>query len=152
MPAQWIDVRDLTTWMLDATEARLEGTFNAVSEPGRFTIGDVIGASLAASGSGAQPVWVSEEFLLENEVGPFIEMPLWIPGEGINFSRIDGSRAMATGLTGRPAADTVAATLAWYRETPRDQMRAGLNPGREAQLLAAWRAKMTGDGRSGDGG
>lgn len=151
MPAQWIDVRDLATWMLDATEARLEGTFNAVSEPGRFTIGDVVDASLAASGSAAHPVWVSEEFLLENEVGPFIEMPLWIPGEGVNFWRIDGSRAMAAGLTARRASDTVAATLDWYRESQRGELRTGLSPDREAQLLAAWQAKMQGDGRDDDG-
>lgn len=150
MPVQWIDVRDLASFTLDATEARLEGTFNAVCEPGRFTMGDVIDASLAVSGSEAKVEWVPEAFLLENDVGPFIELPLWIPGEGINFWRIDGSRAKAAGLTARPAADTVAATLAWYREEPRGEMRTGLKPEREAQLLAKWRAKMTGDGRSGN--
>ena len=150
MPAQWIDVRDLAAWMLDATEAALEGTFNAVSEPGRFTIGDVIYESMAASGSGAEPVWVPEEFLLEHGVGPFIEMPLWIPGDGTNFWRIDGSRAKAAGLTVRPAAETVGATLAWYRDTQRGEMRTGLEPEREARLLAEWRAKMADDGRSGN--
>lgn len=150
MPLQWIDVRDLATWMLDAAEAGLEGTFNAVSQAGRFTIGELLDASLTASGSGAEVVWAPESFLLEHEVRPFADLPLWIPADGIGFWHTDGSRAIAAGLKVRSVQDTVSATLDWYRSRLDPQLRVGLTREREAQLVDAWRAKMAGHGRVGD--
>lgn len=150
MPLQWIDVRDLATWMLDAAEAGLEGTFNAVSQAGRFIIGELLDASLTASGSGAEVVWAPESFLLEHEVRPFADLPLWIPADGIGFWHTDGSRAIAAGLKVRSVQDTVSATLDWYRSRLDPQLRVGLTREREAQLVDAWRAKMAGHGRVGD--
>lgn len=149
MPLQWIDVRDLATWMLDAAEAGLEGTFNAVSQAGRFTIGELLDASLAASGSGAEVVWAPESFLLEQEVRPFADLPLWIPADGTGFWHTDGSRAVAAGLKVRGVQDTVSATLDWYRSRLDPQLRVGLTREREVQLVDAWRAKMAGHGRVG---
>ena len=86
---------------------------------------------------------MDEAFLLEAEVGPWIELPLWLPGdEEAGFMAVDISRAVGAGLTFRPLAETTAATLAWAHERPDDhQWRAGLKPERERQLLQAWRAR-----------
>ena len=51
--------------------------------------------------------------------------------------RADASRALATGLTYRPLADTVQATLELAETTD----SAGLSPEREAGLLAAWEGR-----------
>lgn len=144
LPVQVIDVRDLAAFMLGALESGTAGTYNAVSEAGRFDMGDVIRACLAASGSDAQVSWVSEAFLLEAGVGPFVELPLWIPGEHANLARLDVSRALAAGLRVRPLEETVEATLAWHRAQPERPWRAGLSLERERELLEAWRSHEAG--------
>jgi 2'-hydroxyisoflavone reductase len=56
--------------------------------------------------------------------------------EDAGFSRVDVSKAIAAGLTFRPLAETVRDTLAWAKTRPSDyEMRAGLKPEREAELL-----------------
>jgi len=67
---------------------------------------------------------------------------------------VDCRRAIAAGLTYRPLAETLQATLEWARLLPRE--RPGLKLGgasippalsrsREAELLAAWRAHEESD-------
>ena len=64
---------------------------------------------------------------------------LWIPGTD---SRCDVSPAVAAGLRFRPLEETIADTLAWHRTRPPElEMRAGLAPEREAEVLAAWRER-----------
>ena len=138
---QFIDVRDLAEWMVEASDQRHVGTFNATCETLSFE------ELLTACGD-ADPVWVSDEFLLEHGVEPFSELPLWIPGPEAAFLEGDVSKAVAAGLRFRPLDVTVGDTLAWAREAGEQlvtdrglrQGRAGLDPAREAELLEAWRA------------
>ena len=56
--------------------------------------------------------------------------------ENAGFSRVDISKATRAGLKFRPLTDTVRDTLEWARSRPADyEMRAGLQPEREAELL-----------------
>src|SRR5690625_2740682 len=141
LPVQVIDVRDLASWLVRALEEELTGTYNAVSEADRFSFADMVDAARELAREPGELTWVSERFLLEREVGPFVELPLWIPGGAINLSRIDTRRAHAAGLVTRPIGDTVAAALAWYKDPGRHELRAGLTPARERELLEAWRAR-----------
>ena len=51
------------------------------------------------------------------------------------------ARAIAAGLTFRPLAETVRATLDWLATRPADYAwKAGLTPERETETLAAWHA------------
>jgi 2'-hydroxyisoflavone reductase len=53
-------------------------------------------------------------------------------------------RALEAGLTFRPLADTVKATMEFYASQPearRAELRAGLPAAREKEVLAAWRAR-----------
>ncbi|MEX2543099.1 MAG: NAD-dependent epimerase/dehydratase family protein [Trueperaceae bacterium] len=148
LPVQWIDARDLASWMIGGLERGEQGTFNAVSQVDRFSLGGLLEASRRITGSDARLTWVDEEFLLDHEVRPFVDQPLWIPGERANFLRIDGSRAHATGLDIRPMEDTISDTLEWYLSVGSGQpaggeggaLKAGLDPERERELLTAWRA------------
>ena len=139
---QFIDVRDLGEWMVDACDQSHVGTFNATCEQLRFD------EFLSACGD-ADPVWVSDEFLVEHEVEPFSELPLWIPGAHAAFLQGDVSKAVAAGLRFRPLDVTIRDTRAWADEAGEQlvtdrglrQGRAGLDPAREAELLEAWRAR-----------
>jgi len=130
-PVQFIDVRDLAEWIVAATANGLGGTFNATGEPMRF--GDLLEACRAASGSDATFTWVASGPLLAKEVGPWMELPLWLPiPEYAGIQRASVERARAAGLTYRPLADTIKGTLA--DAEPVDGV--GLTPERERELLA----------------
>jgi 2'-hydroxyisoflavone reductase len=137
-PTQWIDARDLAAWILRAAEGRTSGTFNATGEPVPF--GDVLGACVAAANNGAAVEWVSEEFLLEQNVGPWMELPLWIPGED-PLMNADISRAVKEGLMFRQVIETVRDTMTWALTQPERPARAGLDAEKERKLLEAWRAR-----------
>ncbi|MFN8542338.1 MAG: hypothetical protein U0232_33275 [Thermomicrobiales bacterium] len=141
---QIVDVRDLAGWAVRMAEERATGVFNATGPDRSLTMGELFDAGRAVAGSDATPVVVAEDFLLERNVGPWMEVPLWMPDkpEMAGFFAIDCSSAFAAGLTFRPLAETVRDTLAWDRTRPADApRRAGLAPEREAELLAEWRAK-----------
>ena len=139
-PVQVVDARDLATFALDLLERDAGGTFDVVSPGGMLTLGDVLGACVAAAGGrAARPVWVDEAFLLERGVEPWSELPLWTPGEDMaGFQRSDVSRALAAGLRIRPIAETTADTLRWAQEARPDPGPA-MTRRREAALLAEWR-------------
>jgi 2'-hydroxyisoflavone reductase len=125
--AQFVDVRDLAEWILSAVEQGLSGTFNATNE------GVAWGELLA----GADVTWVSDEFLQEHEVGPWMELPLWLPDpEWAGMHATDVSRAVAAGLRFRSLEDTISGAA-----TAPAAEGVGLTPEREAELLTAWRGR-----------
>ncbi len=138
---QFIDVRDLAAWTLRATAARLTGAYNVTGPERPLPIGRLLDAARDVAGSDARFTWVSDDFLTAHDVGPYVELPLWVPAEAGGFNSFNIDRALAAGLTFRPVAETVADTLAWLATRPADTVwRAGLPAEREAQLLAEWHA------------
>ena len=141
-PVQFIDARDLAEFILQGVETSRTGTFNVVEDPGRFTLGELLRGAKEVSGSDAQVTWVSEAFLLEQNVTPWSELPLWVPAEDSGLMRTSNHRAREAGLSTRPLAETVRDTLAWSRTRPADvERKAGLSGEREAELLRAWQAR-----------
>ncbi len=141
--AQVIDARDLAAWIVEAAEQRLAGTFNAVAPP--TTRGDLIETCRVAAGSDAEVVWVDPEFLVEHEVGEWMELPLWLhdPAYAAMLST-PSERALAAGLAVRPLIETVAATLEWIAGEQHDQSDprpAGLARAKEQAVLAAWASR-----------
>ena len=144
-PTQIIDARDLGAWAVTMAESGAPGVYNATGPERPLTFGEVFAACRDVAQSDAHPVIVSEEFLLVSKVGPWMELPLWIPDapENAGFAAIDCRRALAAGLTFRPLAETVRDTLAWDRALPGDAPRsAGLEQAREAELLERWQAEQ----------
>jgi 2'-hydroxyisoflavone reductase len=139
---QVVDVRDLAEWTVRMVEARQTGVYNATGPEYSLTMGQLLDVCRAVSGSDARFSWVGEDFLAEKEVGPWMEVPLWIPEsdpDAAGFSDVDCGKAIAAGLSFRDLAETVRATLAWDATRPRDvERRAGLKAEREAELLRAW--------------
>lgn len=136
---QFIDVRDLASFILHAAEAQLKGAYNCTGPDYKLTFGKLLDVCKSVSGSDATLTWVDKPFLLAKEVQPFSEVPLWVPQEMAGFSTINCDKAQAEGLTYRPLEETVADTLAWAKTRSDDyQLRTGLSAKREAELLQLW--------------
>ena len=131
-----IDVRDLGEWIVELCERGSPGTFNA-THPG-LTWSELLDSCRAVSGSDADVTWVPDEFLLEHEVGQWMELPLWLADpEMAAADDVSVRRALDAGLTFRPLDETVRGALEQARTTD----AAGLAPEREAELLAAWHGR-----------
>jgi 2'-hydroxyisoflavone reductase len=130
---QFVDVRDLADWMVALCEAGHSGEFNAVNDG--VTWSDLLETCRDVSSSDASFVWIDGQFLLDQEIGQWMELPLWIEDESDKgLHRADSTGATETGLTHRPLAETVRATLELAEPTE----TAGLSAEREAALLEAW--------------
>lgn len=139
---QWIDVRDLAGWLVDAAEQRLAGVYDGIGAPvtrEEFLAGVAQGVSTTP-----HLTWVDQEFLAEQGVEPWAgerSLPMWLPlPEGAGFLSRDVTDALAAGLSPRPLADTARDTLAWLRTDPPRKPWAGITRDDEARLLAHWQA------------
>ncbi len=146
-PMQYIDVRDLAEWIVRMAEAREYGDFNA-DGPSRepLPIAEMLYGIKAVTTSEATFTWVPADFLAAQKIRPFSQMPVWMPPEGANlgFSQLRHDKAIGKGLTYRPLAVTAADTLAWHRTRPaaeQQTLKVGITAAREAEVLAAWKAK-----------
>jgi 2'-hydroxyisoflavone reductase len=139
-PVQFIDARDLAEWIIRMAENRETGTYNATGPAKPLGIGGMLDGIKNALKSDAKFTWVSEEFLTEQKVQAWSDMPVWIGKEG-GLSQTNIERALNKGLTFRPLDVTARDTLAWFKSLPQERQshpKAGLSPEREAEVLAAW--------------
>ncbi|QGV80966.1 NAD-dependent epimerase/dehydratase family protein [Streptomyces ficellus] len=144
LPLQYIDVRDMAGWLLDAAEAGLSGPYNLVSPPGHTTMGELLDACVRATGADARLRWTDPEVVLGAGIEPWSGLPIWVPRGELHDAVHGGdvSRALAAGLRCRPVAETVADTWAWLRElggaAPQraDRPTVGITPEQEAKALA----------------
>jgi 2'-hydroxyisoflavone reductase len=139
--AQVIDARDLAAWIVRAAENRLAGTYNVVDRPIPRSV--LLETCRDVAGAESQIEWVDPEFLTEQGVEEWMELPLWLASpEYAGMLSIDPSRAFAAGLEARPLADTARDTLAWVEsgEAPADPP-AGLDREKEREILDRWLSK-----------
>jgi 2'-hydroxyisoflavone reductase len=135
-PLQLLDVRDLGAWLVGLAERRAGGPFNAAGA--RSTMGTILDGTNTALGGATEVQWLPEDVLLEHGVTTMYGLPLWVPGaEWRHFLDVRVDRAVATGMTHRPVAETARDTLAWAQTERGDRpWKAGLSPELEARLLA----------------
>ena len=138
VPIQIIDVRDLSDFIIKLIEDDASGIYNATGPDYELTLGTMLDTCKQVSGSDANFHWASVDFLKENNVQEWSDMPVWVPDneENQGFSRVNISKAIKAGLTFRPIADTVQDTISWANTRPTDyEWRAGLQSKREQELL-----------------
>jgi len=141
---QIIDVRDLSDFIIKLIEENASGVYNATGPEYELTMGKLLEVSKQVSGSDANFNWASVEFLNQNKVEAWSDLPAWIPDdeEGVGFARIDISKPIQAGLTFRPLEETVRDTLEWAKTRPVDhEWKAGLTAEREAEVLALLKEK-----------
>ena len=135
----FVDVRDQARWILNVAST-LGGTFNVGGPTATF------GEMLQGCGI-ADATWVPDEFLLEQHVEPWTDLPLWLPPR-LGSLHAPSDRAVAAGLRWRPLAETMHDLRRWVqaRAAPppatesggRRRTPAGIDGEREAELLRRW--------------
>jgi 2'-hydroxyisoflavone reductase len=146
---QNIDARDLVEFELRCMEQGTNGTFNVVGPHPRnpLTMRKMLEACKRVSGSDATFIWAPADFLAEHGVGPWMQMPCWLPAEGeyAGFGSRNVDKAVAAGLAFRPIDETIEDTLQWYDSLDEEararlHQRAGIPEQKETEVLEAWHA------------
>ena len=100
-PMQLIDARDQAEWIIRCAETGVGGAFNVTG------VRSTLGAVLSSIPGEAELRWVDGDWLLEQGVEPWSDLPLWLPLpelQGLADMNVD--KAVAAGLTFRPVAET----------------------------------------------
>jgi 2'-hydroxyisoflavone reductase len=141
-PVQFIDARDVAAWLLLQTQADSQGFFNLTGPGHSLTLGDFLDTARQVLNPAARVHWINAEWLLGEGVKPWSELPVWLPPENEGLHRMHLARALATGLTFTPLAQTIADTAQWAQANPAPvnhsavaQTLPGMAPEREADLL-----------------
>ena len=100
-PIQAIHARDIAEWSLEMAAGQRSGTFNVTSAI--YPLGELLEAAKRETGSDARFTYVSEEFLLKQEVGPWMELPLWMPTPMAGLMQTSVAAAQGVGPAGTPA-------------------------------------------------
>ncbi|PQZ93676.1 reductase [Arthrobacter sp. MYb227] len=142
---QFIDVRDLASWLVKAGDQGLAGTFNVVGQEHQFA--DFLQAvTLSASYSG-EFVTATDQWLQEHDVkywaGPY-SLPLWLPNGEEGFAQRSSFRYVASGGSIRPLNDTLGDVLSDERTRGLERTRrSGLSRTEELALLQQFRAESS---------
>ena len=136
MQVQFVDVRDLIGFLLALAEHRISGIFNTTGPVDKLTMREFLDKCNAETGNQASLAWVSEEFIMNNDVG---HIPMWTPENWRGIFQANCAKAIDAGLSFRPIAETIRDTLSWHATRPGNyDLKVGLKPNKERELLRKW--------------
>nr|WP_253253044.1 NAD-dependent epimerase/dehydratase family protein [Rhodococcus erythropolis] len=143
-PLQYVDVRDVASFVLSGLAAKISGAYDVISASGHTTTSGLLEACVDATGSDAELVWIDEGRLAAAGAQPWTQLPCWVPQEGefAGFLEADTTKAARAGLQYRPVEDTVRDTWEWMQQETAPTQREdravhGLPSEIERELLAA---------------
>ena len=143
-PLQFIDVRDVASWIIASVEKKQLGVFNLAGPPLSFQ--KFLEICKQATGSTAEFEWIDRDFVYAQKIRSFDELPLWIPNsEDPGFFQISAEKARRAGMQVRPQAETIAAAWRWYqsaffKDTQFPHNGWGIHREREEALMDQWQA------------
>lgn len=139
---QFIDAHDLAEWIVSMVERKETGIYNANGQSNMLTMAVTLEECKRVSESNASFTWVSDDFLIQEKVRAWSEMPLWIPDNASKlrgFMYINCDKAFNAGLSLRSLSDTVGDILTWRATNSLSkELRAGIDPDKEQALLRKW--------------
>lgn len=154
---QYVDVRDLASWIVRLMEDDTAGTFNVVGPRVPQTLAQFLEELRPLAPASTTYTWIEDYAFLKayplrtpspGDPGGLTEAIPWVMAEGdeLGHMRIDQKKALAHGLTYRPLLTTARDTLAWRQsdavpEALRKQPRYVMTEAQERAILAAWNAR-----------
>lgn len=144
-PVQYVDVRDVAEWAVGGIETNRVGTYNLTGPAEPLTLRNFLERSRSGIDSRADLVWVDADFLRQTHgVASFTDLPLWAPlDEDEGFYQVDGSKAIADGMSYRPVEQTARDAWRWhrshfFRDSTFPLGGFGMAREREQAILDAW--------------
>ena len=133
---QFIDVKDLSEWTIKMAEGKKSGLYNATGPDYKLTFEEFINACQKVTGNKSEIIWAKEKFLLDENITPWMELPMWVTEADQGINNIDISKAIKDGLTFRPLEETLRDTLKFDKSRKDYTLKAGLKPEREAEVIS----------------
>ena len=141
-----LDVRDLAEFTLNMVESQTGGVFNVAGPASHLTMEEFLHGLRFCTGAPVSWSWVDDyEFLQEHNLTYLVPWAMPV-GTELGYTSINIDRALAHGLKHRPLAQTHFDFKEWWYsdavpEERRRNARYPLDLQREAEILAAWKAR-----------
>jgi 2'-hydroxyisoflavone reductase len=143
LPVQYIDAADMCGWMVRMLEdGSGSGPYNAAGANNPFRARSLLEGLIESTGSTSTLTWIDWEWIRkqtseEPNYGP------WYGAGPLAFMQANNDRALASGLTFRPIADTAKDMIRNLDQVPvREGRRGGFSAELEAELLGKWHAQQ----------
>lgn len=142
-PVQFIDVRDLSSFIIQQLENKNVGIYNVTGPTEVLTFNQFIHTCKDALNSDANLTGVDEPFLTDHQIHFWADLPLYIPkGKGMDgFHEVSIEKALAAGLTITSLQETIRDTYHWSTTREQTELLAGLSKDKEKGLLIKWHNK-----------
>ncbi len=142
LPVQYIDAADMCGWMVRLLEdGSGSGPYNAVGAAEPYRARPLLEGLCDATGSKSTLTWIDWEWI-RNETSENPNYGPWYGAGPLPFMQVNNKRAMATGLTFRPIAETAKDMIANLDRVPvPERGRGGFSSETEATLLKKWHAE-----------
>ena len=132
-------------FMVHCLEKNLTDSYNLVRQP--MQLGDFLESCVRVTDRGTRLTWVPADFLAEHKLQSWRDLQMWADSNSPISGSLtwSSSKALDAGLTIRPLDDTIRDTIAWFRTLPEDRqanLKSGLDPEKEAEVLQAWKASQ----------
>ncbi|MBM6619366.1 SDR family oxidoreductase [Bacillus suaedaesalsae] len=140
---QFIDVRDLASFIIQQLENKSIGVYNVTGPNEDLTFDQLIDVCKETLNKEVKVTKVDEQFIVENDIQFWTELPLYIPiGKGMDgFHKVSIDRALADGLSFTSIQETIQATYQWSIAREHKELLAGLSKEKEMDLLLKWHNK-----------
>lgn len=128
---QFIDVRDLAIFTINALEQELTGIYSLTGPDKAITFKEFIEVCKESINPNCKLTYVSEDWLKDKKLARCEAFPLcYGPEESIGIHCIDISKAIGVGLETRPAKETLKSALDWYKSYKGnvEDLEVGLKP------------------------
>jgi 2'-hydroxyisoflavone reductase len=139
-PVQVIDARDQAAFVVGLLEQDRSGTFHTAGPPPPFSFAELVAEVVDAVAPPGTITTLVDQAAVADAGLTAEDLPLWAGADDDAYVlAADPSAAIDAGLRYRPLAETARDTWAWLQESGTGD-RLGLDPAREADILAAWHA------------
>lgn len=143
---QFIDARDLAKYIVSSVEKKIVGTYNVTGPDELLTVESFLHACKTVLNKETEFTWVDDKFLEENNVGFWMELPLYIPKEkGLSgMLSVNIEKALQTGLSFSPLEKTIIDTFEWdqSRQLQETERKAGLSLAKEKEVLTKFKVLL----------
>lgn len=133
---QFIDVKDLADWVVKLCENKISGVFNSTGPLEGLSLMNFAERCREITGSDAKFLEADEKILIEKNVIPYKDIPVWLPEDSAGGNYVDISKAKSAGLNIRPLEDTICDSLLYHETRGKDyKLKTGLTEELESEII-----------------